>query len=98
MRPITNQSSFQLTLRAVSSNGLKENLEVNWLLLKREDMVEYILPPTQQINTIAYTGPLVQELQVCFEEAFDAITFLSLIKSTLLCPLAIVQRGLCTDS
>jgi hypothetical protein len=64
VRPIPDQKSFLVNLYITTASGWRDNVEVDWVLVRRDTIVESVLPVTQLVNTTAYTGPVVQEVQV----------------------------------
>jgi hypothetical protein len=64
VRPIPDQTSFLVNLYLTTGSGWRDNVEIDWVLVRRDTIVESVLPPRQLVNTTAYVGPVVQEIQV----------------------------------
>jgi hypothetical protein len=70
VRPIESQSFFHLNLRLIGGAGWSESVSVDWAMVARQPIIETVTPANSTVNTTAFTGPIVQELQQYFTTGY----------------------------
>jgi lysosomal alpha-mannosidase len=70
VRPIPDQRSFLVNLFVTTASGWGDTVEIDWVLVRRDTIVESVVPVDQLVNSTAYIGPVVQEIQQSFRAGY----------------------------